>query len=36
MLNKNDGKMYAYSEKLLKIAMGDMVTWKAANMGQIE
>jgi pseudoazurin len=33
MLNNKDGQMYAYSEKLLKIAKGDTVTWKATNMG---
>jgi len=33
MLNNKDGEMYAYSEKVLKIAKGDTVTWKATNMG---
>jgi pseudoazurin len=33
MLNNKDGQMYAYSTKIVKVAVGDTVTWKATNAG---
>ena len=33
MLNNKDGEMYAYSQKVVKVAVGDVVTWKATNAG---
>jgi pseudoazurin len=33
MLNNKDGEQFVYSSKILKVAKGDTVTWKATNMG---
>ena len=32
-LNNKDGEMYVYSSKVVKVAVGDVVTWKATNAG---
>jgi pseudoazurin len=33
MLNAKDGEMYVYSTKIVRVAVGDVVTWKATNAG---
>ena len=33
MLNNKDGNMFVYSSKIVRVAVGDVVTWKATNAG---
>jgi pseudoazurin len=33
MLNNKDGQMHVYSTEIMKVAVGDTVTWKATNAG---